>query len=209
MKFAKVVSFLLIGGTLFWSAWVVYELSARRSGKVGKATGEEQLVEPPHHEMKPEPGTRTQPVRITMEELHKLGGVPKGWQFTFPSGNPQAGRRIFVQMECYTCHDVAGERFPVAKRTVGNVGPALTGMGAHHSAEYLAESIINPNAVIVEGKGYTGPDGLSIMPDYSEILTLRQLFDLVAYLKGLTGEETPHHHGASHAHTEEAAKHEQ
>ncbi len=37
-----------------------------------------------------------------------------------------------------------------------------------------------------EGPGYTGPDGLSKMPDYSESMTLRELIDLVAYLKSLT-----------------------
>ncbi len=51
--------------------------------------------------------------------------------------------------------------------------------------EYFAESILNPNAVIVTGPGYTGPDGLSIMPDYRESLMVSELIDLVAYLKSL------------------------
>ena len=46
-------------------------------------------------------GAKPQPIRITMEELHEVGGVP-------------------------------------------------------------------PNAVIVEGPGFTGPDGLSKMPDYRD-----------------------------------------
>jgi hypothetical protein len=45
-------------------------------------------------------------------------------------------------------------------------------MGEHHPAGYLAEAILNPNAVIVEGPGYTGPDGRSIMPDYRDQLSL-------------------------------------
>jgi hypothetical protein len=58
-------------------------------------------------------------------------------------------------------------------------------MGEHHPAGYLAESILNPNAVIVEGPGYTGPDGRSTMPDYREHLSLADFIDLVAYLKSL------------------------
>ncbi|GIX47148.1 MAG: hypothetical protein KatS3mg131_1359 [Candidatus Tectimicrobiota bacterium] len=125
------------------------------------------------------------PVRLTMEELHRLGGVPPGWRFTLPPGDPEAGRQVFIDLKCYTCHTVAGEQFPAHPRDVGDVGPDLTGMGAHHPAEYFAETIINPNAVIVLGEGYTGPDGLSRMPEYNDILTVRQLIDLVAYLKSL------------------------
>jgi hypothetical protein len=44
-----------------------------------------------------------------------------------------------------------------------NAGPELTGMGGHHPAEYFAESLLTPNAVIVKGPGYAGPDGRSIM----------------------------------------------
>lgn len=59
-------------------------------------------------------------------------------------------------------------------------------MGQNHPAEYLAESILNPNRVLIEGPGFTGPDGLSKMPEYADTMTLRQLIDLVAYLKSLT-----------------------
>lgn len=128
------------------------------------------------------------PVRTTMEELHKHGGVPPGWQFTLPGGNPKAGRDAFVKLECYTCHEVKGEHVPNAPTKEGQTGPELTGMGAYHPAEYFAESIMNPNSVIVIGPGYTGRDGLSIMPDYSRSLTVRELIDLVAYLKSLKAE---------------------
>jgi hypothetical protein len=70
-------------------------------------------------------------------------------------------------------------------------------MGAHHPAAYLAESILNPNAVIITGKGYTGPDGLSRMPEYNSSLTIAQLIDLVAYLKSL---QDPTHHGTTKSH---------
>jgi hypothetical protein len=35
--------------------------------------------------------------------------------------------------------------------------------------------------------GYTGPDGRSIMPDYRDSLSARELIDLIAFLKSLGG----------------------
>ena len=138
------------------------------------------------------------PARITMEELHQHGGVPPGWRFTVPPGDPKEGRAVFVKLECYTCHAVKGESFPTASKGAEDVGPELTGMGSHHPPEYFAESLLNPNAVIVTGPGYTGSDGLTRMPDYSDVLTVRHLIDLVAYLKSLSGDHgsMPIPHGA-------------
>lgn len=131
--------------------------------------------------------TKKAPIYITSEELHSGGGVPKGWSFTVPPGDSKAGRQAFIDLECFKCHVVASEDFPDVTRGTGDVGPELTGMGAFHPPEYFAESILNPNAVITIGQGFTGSDNLSIMPNYNDTLTLRQLIDLVAYLKGLTG----------------------
>ena len=123
------------------------------------------------------------PFRVSMQELHASGGVPPGWNFAPPAGDAAKGREVFTRLECFTCHAVAGERFPRPSKP----GPALTGVGGHHPAGYLLESIMNPNAVIVEAPGYTGPDGRSIMPDYRDSLSARDLIDLVAYLKSLGG----------------------
>ncbi len=126
------------------------------------------------------------PIRATMKELHANGGVPRGWKFLMPPGDAAEGRKVFVALECFACHEVKGESFPEAKASRGP-GPELTGMGSHHPAEYFAESIVNPNRVIVQGAGYTGADGLSKMPSYADTMTLKQLIDLVAYLRSLTG----------------------
>jgi putative copper export protein len=126
----------------------------------------------------PEPG----PIRVTMEALHEGGGVPPGWVFVPPAGNAAAGRAVFVRLGCYACHRTGGgEKLPPSS----GPGPDLTGVGQHHPAGYLFESIVNPNAVIVEGPGYTGPDGQSIMPDFRQQLSVTELIDLVAYLKTL------------------------
>jgi mono/diheme cytochrome c family protein len=137
------------------------------------------------------------PRRITMEELHRAGGVPPGWKFALPGGDAVKGRQVFVDLECYKCHAVKGENFPAPAGDANSVGPELTDMGGQHPAEYFAESILAPNAVILDGPGYTGPDGKSIMPSYAESLSVTQLVDLVAFIQNLTG--GGHAHGAAPA----------
>jgi mono/diheme cytochrome c family protein len=137
------------------------------------------------------PGSR----RVTMDELHRSGGVPRGWTFSLPAGGDAVrGREVFADLECYRCHAIRGQSFPPGGGE-GNVGPELTGMGAHHPAEYFAESILAPNAVLVEGPGWIGPDGRSIMPSYADSLSVTQLLDLVAFIEGQDGGGAPHHHG--------------
>lgn len=125
-----------------------------------------------------------EPVRITMDMLHQAGGVPPGWRFTLPDGDVAAGRKAFVDSGCHSCHAVRGESFTTAG-DASHVGPELTGMGSHHPAMYFVESILNPDAVLVEGPGYFGADGHSRMPTYPD-MTLAELADLVAYLRSLT-----------------------
>ena len=127
--------------------------------------------------------------------------LPKGWRFALPPGNADAGRKAYADFECFKCHEVQGEQFPAPKADQGGVGPALSGMGPMHPAEYFAEAIIDPNASAAwrikhhkeEKKGYLGPDGNTKMPSYNAAMTVQQLVDLVAYLKSLTS-------GAEHMH---------
>ena len=150
-------------------------------------------------------GDGPRPVRIGMDELHEAGGVPPGWRFAWPAGDARQGREAFVKLECYQCHEVKGESFPSVTPDPARRGPAMTGMGSHHPAEYFAESILNPNAVIVTGPGHTGDDGLSIMPDYRDSLTLAETIDLVAYIRSLTGGGHAHHHAEAPAERERVA----
>jgi hypothetical protein len=144
-------------------------------------------------------------VRISMEELHRGGGVPPGWRFSWPDGDARKGRDAFAKLECYQCHEVKGESFPAVTPDPTRRGPALAGMGDHHPAEYFAEAIINPNAVIVTGPGHTGPDGLSIMPDFRDSLTLAETIDLVAYIRSLIGGDHAHQHAEGAAERERVA----
>ena len=142
------------------------------------------------------PASKKPSTRVTMEEMHHGDGVPKGWKFSWPEGDAQKGREVFAKLECYQCHQVPGAGFPDAKPDPTRQGPPLAGMGGMHPAEYFAESIVNPNAVIVTAPGFTGTDGLSIMPDFRDSLTLAETIDLVAYIRTLTG-GAHHQHGAA------------
>jgi cytochrome c len=127
---------------------------------------------------------------------HGEHGTPKGWQFAWPKGDPGRGREVFVKFECYVCHEMNGQGFP-APSEEGKVGPELAAMGPLHEAEYFAESIVNPGAVIEKGKGYGAPDGSSKMPSFNDSMTVQEAIDLVAFFKSLkpTAGTAPGHQG--------------
>jgi len=130
-----------------------------------------------------------QPVQVKPAPEHRGHGTPEGWKFSWPPGDAAAGRDVFVKLECYTCHEVKGEQFPRPDSgpEPGKVGPELSFMAPLHPLEYFAEAIINPSAAIEEAKGYRAPDGKSKMPSYNDLVTVQEVIDLVAYLKGLKG----------------------
>jgi mono/diheme cytochrome c family protein len=115
-------------------------------------------------------------------EGHGAHHTPVGWKFSWPEGDPVKGREVFVKLECYSCHEIHGEKFPAPS---GDIGPELSAMGPLHEAAYFAEAIINPNAVIEKGKAYEAADGSSKMPSYNDLVTVQEVIDLVTYLKGL------------------------
>lgn len=114
--------------------------------------------------------------------------MPKDWKFTLAKGDAAAGRKLFIEIECYKCHEVKGESFPNVVAEERGVGPELSHMAGMHSVEFFAEAIANPNAVIdddAKEQGHIGPDGRSKMPDFADVLTVKQLADLATYLASL------------------------
>ena len=124
-------------------------------------------------------------------------GTPAGWRFSWPAGDPERGREVFLKYECFSCHEVRGERFPVP-RDAGSIGPELSSMGSAHEVEYFVEAIVNPNAVVERGKGYEAADGSSKMPSFNDTLTVQEVVDLVAYLKQLRPPPAPAGASAGH-----------
>jgi mono/diheme cytochrome c family protein len=126
-------------------------------------------------------------------------GMTSDWKFTLPQGDRVAGRELFVEVECYKCHEVKGAKFPAVAKGESGIGPELSQMAGMHPPEFFAESIINPNAVIdpdAKKLGYVGEDGKSKMPDYSSVLTTKQVADLAAYVGSLKAQKS--HEQARH-----------
>lgn len=107
--------------------------------------------------------------------------VPTGWVFTMPEGDARAGHETFMRMQCYTCHaiDLAGDTLPPES---GGIGPKLTFEYAQLPNEYLAESIIKAHTVVA-APDYQRKEGIGGMGNYNDFLTVKELTDLVAFLK--------------------------
>jgi mono/diheme cytochrome c family protein len=85
-------------------------------------------------------------------------------------------------LPCSACHTIGKVAF-------GKVGPDLTNIGTRAHAAYIRESIVDPQAVIVENcpNGPCSPDdGMPTL--YAQTLTEEEVDALVWYLMGLTGE---------------------
>jgi hypothetical protein len=106
--------------------------------------------------------------------------VPKGWSFSFPDGDANTGKQLYVKMECYACHTIKLPKESLAARP-GNIGPELTGYSVLPK-EYLASSIIKAHTVVA-APGYTVEKGKAAMGNYNHFLTVQELIDLVAFLK--------------------------
>ena len=117
---------------------------------------------------------------VTPVQPRVTSSAARGGTVMPPPGEAARGRALFVKLQCFTCHTVPGEHVPAPSRP----GPDLTEVGRRHPG-YLVESIMNPNAMIVDGPDYTDSRGLSIMPDYRDEITVGELIDLVAYLQSL------------------------
>ena len=113
----------------------------------------------------------------------------------FPQGDAQAGKQVFTELKCYSCHVVIGEDYPDPSA----ITPTFVALGATGEQKprlYLVESIIAPSHQFATPRppaGQTSRDPniksgtRSRMSDYSEQITVRELCDLVAYLESIQG----------------------
>ncbi len=118
--------------------------------------------------------------KIAMEDV--VPGMP------VPEGDAEEGFYVFEEMKCHSCHKIEGMEFESVGDADGGVGPDLTGIADIQTREYLAESVMDPNAVVVAGDGFKGEDGGSKMPEFHDTMTLREFLDLVAFLTTLKTE---------------------
>ena len=89
-----------------------------------------------------------------------------------PAGDPTAGKQVFVDQGCGSCHTFA------AAGSSGSVGPDLDEALTGKDAAFVRESIVDPNKEIAQG--YQP----NVMPDdFGHTLTPKQVDDLVAFLQ--------------------------
>ena len=108
-----------------------------------------------------------------------------------PEGEVEAGRKAFLALRCTTCHRVAGEpKFPAP--VTDSQGPELNRTLRQRPASDVAEAIIVPShsmsvrtSAAIKKRLQGMPDILSPMGDYSRVMTVRQLTDLIAYLRSI------------------------
>lgn len=75
--------------------------------------------------------------------LRKPDEGAAGFKPPILAGDPMRGREVFSEQGCSQCHRLAGEG--------REFGPDLSSIGASQSPQYILESFLDPNAVIVRG----------------------------------------------------------
>ncbi|MEL7186655.1 MAG: c-type cytochrome [Pseudomonadota bacterium] len=126
---------------------------------------------------------------LTVAALVLIAGCPRSPEsaagFRLPDGDPAMGRSTFVEMQCYQCHTIKGEEFPV----IPNTDPPYVLLGGKvtrvRTYGELVTSVINPSHKIspAYAEELVSTDGVSKMYIYNDIMTVTQLTDLVAYLQ--------------------------
>jgi len=109
----------------------------------------------------------------------------------WPEGDPEAGKEAFIRAGCAACHLVRGvDGMP--EPTANPPVPVVFGepKPSRPTVDRLVESIANPDVHIAER--HTGErvriGDRSRMSDFTRVLTVRELIDIVAFLQAVHDE---------------------
>ena len=117
--------------------------------------------------------------------INRDEGMEPARGFFLPKGDPAAGRAAFEKLKCFTCHQVEGDA-AFAPPTAERKAPTLGTRQGHYSRGWIANSIVSPSHTIVwDSDGKADNSELSRMGDFTEVMTVRELINLVAYIKSL------------------------
>ncbi len=110
-----------------------------------------------------------------------------GRGFTLPEGDMEAGKATFQRLQCDACHQIEGieQRQPAAGSppTPIVLGGEVTRIQTYGE---LVTSIINPSHRFAQGyplDEMQSENGESRMTNYNDVMTVRELMDLVAFLQ--------------------------
>ena len=104
--------------------------------------------------------------------------------FSLPAGDSKAGEVVFTTMECHSCHSLPnidqleGTEEVISVKLGGQVNISKT-------YGQLVTSVINPSHRIAHSyqPQNTDADGESMMRNYNDEMTVKQLVDLVSFLE--------------------------
>ncbi|MFC2951813.1 c-type cytochrome [Marinicaulis aureus] len=105
--------------------------------------------------------------------------------FRLPDGDADAGREVFVEKMCSSCHVIEGKeslREGVEIENTVPIGGMTTNVDTYGQ---LVTSVINPSHRIARAyrSDAYSEDGVSKMRNYNDELTVSELIDLVAFLQ--------------------------
>lgn len=112
-------------------------------------------------------------------------GTDSGAGLRLPNGDVVAGRLAFSELGCVACHTIADEPEEVDRPRTGPV--VVLGGRVPHIATHgeLVTSIVNPSHDISRRypRESVTVNGKSMMGDFNERMTVKQLIDLTSYLQ--------------------------
>lgn len=116
--------------------------------------------------------------------------------FRLPTGDAEAGRIAFLDLQCHGCHTIAGEELPEIE---GEDPPYIElggKVGKVKTYGELVTSIINPSHKLTHryAEELVSEDGESKMTIYNSHMTIQELIDIVAYLQPRYDIQAPAYH---------------
>jgi cytochrome c oxidase subunit 2 len=90
-----------------------------------------------------------------------------------------AGAKLFSDLACISCHQRTGGRGPSLANVFGHEVELQGGAKVMADEAYIRESILNPQAKVVNGFQ-------PIMPTFQGLITEEQLLQLIAYVRSLS-----------------------
>jgi sulfur-oxidizing protein SoxX len=105
--------------------------------------------------------------------------------FSLPKGDPDAGKIVYTNMQCNSCHKLAGiDQLPETEDN--KISVQLGGkVSVKKTYGQLVASVINPSHRIAHrfDPQNTDATGQSKMRNYNDVMTVKQLIDLVSFLE--------------------------
>lgn len=109
--------------------------------------------------------------------------------FRLPQGNVERGRQAFVELRCTACHKVEGVP-DLPTPTVQPPVPVVLGGEVPHARTdgELVTAMIHPSHRIAPGyaEDLIKRGERSRMPEFADVMSVRQLVDVVAFLQANT-----------------------